>query len=64
MITAGREGSLMSETRTLTVRDLAHPYAPTIVEPRRSFRRLVAEIMEDPDLAPPPRAEVPLSAWA
>ena len=55
----------MSETRALTVRDLAYPDAPTIVEPRRaSFRRLVAEILEDPDLAPPPRAEVPLSAWA
>ena len=60
----------MSATASLTLRDLHHPEAPTIVEPRRggdarrSLRRLVAELLEDPDLAPPPRAEVPLTAWA
>ncbi len=56
----------MSETRALTLRELSHPDAPTIVEPRRArnLRRLMAEILEDPDLAPAPRAEVPLTAWA
>ena len=53
----------MSEIRAPTLRDLHHPYAPTIVEPRRRLRRLMAEILEDPDLAPPPRVEMPLTAW-
>lgn len=56
----------MSETRAPTLRELHHPDAPTIVEPRRprSLRHLMAEILADPDLAPPPRAEMPLTAWA
>lgn len=54
----------MSATATLTLRELHHAHvAPTIREPRRSLRQLYAELMEDPDLSPPPRAETPLTAW-
>lgn len=63
----------MSHTAPLTLRELHHAHvAPTIVDPagprRRSgahLRRWVRELVEaDPDLAPAPRAEVPLTAWA
>lgn len=51
----------MSETRTL--RDLradlpAFARAPAVRPARRN-----AWILEDPDLAPAPRQEVPLTAW-
>lgn len=61
----------MSATATLTLRELHHAHvAPTIVDSpagagrRANFRRWVREIVEeDPDLAPAPRREVPLTAW-
>lgn len=59
----------MSETRALTLRELHHlPHAPTIHEPAPKAgivprSRRYAWIAEDPDLAPAPRAEMPLTAW-
>lgn len=56
----------MSETRAPTLRDLHlnhHAVAPT--RPARMTRRdYDALILDDPDLAPPPRRELPLTAWA
>lgn len=51
----------MSPPRFPTLRDL-HA-APTRRTPSRRAHR-DAWIDEDPDLAPPPRSETPLTAWA
>lgn len=67
MIASPAESFLMQATRAPTLRDLhtgLYP-APRVVPVRsRSRRATYAWIDEDPDLAPKPRAEVPLTAWS
>ncbi|MEA3200894.1 MAG: hypothetical protein QOE90_2322 [Thermoplasmata archaeon] len=55
----------MQATRAPTLRDLHTGLFPA-AEPAlpRSRRQKYAWIDEDPDLAPAPRPEVPLSAWS
>lgn len=53
----------MSPTRFPTLRELN--VAPVrAARPGRRARRDDAWILDDPDLAPPPRQETPLTAWA
>lgn len=54
----------MSHTRTPTLRDL-HTNARVAPRASRPTRRAYdALILDDPDLAPPARTEMPLTAWA
>jgi hypothetical protein len=61
MISSPREGSLMSNLRSPTLRELHAGDAPATL-PRT--RPKYAWLYEDPDLAPAARHETPLSAWA
>ncbi|HEX2021607.1 MAG TPA: hypothetical protein VHH36_02785 [Candidatus Thermoplasmatota archaeon] len=50
----------MSHARSPTLRDLHAARPHPAPRPRRAWDL----ILEDPDLAPAPRREVPLTAWA
>ena len=54
----------MSPTRSPTLRDLhLNRHVQTRPRPRPSRRTLDAWIAADPDLAPAPRRECPLTVW-
>jgi hypothetical protein len=63
MIASPRVVLSMEVQTAPTLRDLHLGIVPTRVLPV-SRRRAYAWIDEDPDLAPAPRREVPLTAWA
>ncbi len=63
MIASPRVVLSMEAQTAPTLRDLHLGIVPTRVVGVPSRRQTYAWIDEDPDLAPAPRREVPLSAW-